>query len=179
MHHAPPPVANVARAEISGRFTSTAASPAPIVPADSSVVHRQREINHPQGTLSTVPNPAPPAQSPPAQPRLAPRAPAPSNGRRTSGVSYVPSRFDDAAEGIEGMRVGACGLLTSWPLYGLMKLLPTSWKARTDESNPQPQEADNTPQPNDVEDTTQKASKVLQEEDMMNYTAPPPYHPTK
>lgn len=77
------------------------------------------------------------------------------------------------------MQVGACGLLTIWPLDGLMKLLPTSWRTRTDEPTPQPQEADNTPQSNDVEDTTQKTSKVLQEEDMMDYTAPPPYHPTK
>ncbi|KAG8900439.1 hypothetical protein FRC00_012901 [Tulasnella sp. 408] len=177
MDHAPPPVASVARPDISGRFASTAASPVPIVPAEPSVVHHQREINHPQGTLEAVPNPARPAQSPPAQSRLARRAPGPNTGRRTSGVSYVPSRFDEATERIEDMKVGACGLFTIWPLDGFIKLLPASWRTRAEEPTPQPQEADNTPQPDDVEDTTQKPSKVLQEDDMMNYTAPPPYHP--
>ncbi|KIO16483.1 hypothetical protein M407DRAFT_21669 [Tulasnella calospora MUT 4182] len=153
MDHVSLPVTNVARADISGRSTSTAAPSAPIVPANPSVPHRQRGIQHPQDTLSAVQKPAPPIEPPTPSPSSH-RTSGPTNGHVRSGVSFVPYRFNEsaAAEKIEKMRSGASGLLD-------------------------PKEVENTPQPNDVKDTAENAYKSLQEEDMMDHKAPPPYHP--
>ncbi|KAG8926405.1 hypothetical protein FRC01_008893 [Tulasnella sp. 417] len=172
MYHVSPPVTDVTRAGTSSRATSRAPLSIQNVSADRPEPHHQRGIQHPHDTLSSVANPAPPS----APSRPSHHTPRWTNRYTTSGVSPVPSRFDSAVKGVEKMTGGAWSLLGVWPVDELMKLMPASWRPGVGDSAPQSREVENAPQPNDVEDTVDNTFKALQEEDMMDSKAPPPYY---
>ncbi|KAG8917540.1 hypothetical protein FRC01_002383 [Tulasnella sp. 417] len=176
MNHVSLPVTDVTRAGISSRATSRAPLSIRNVPADQLEFHHQRGIQHPHDTLSAVVNPAPPIEPPSTPYRSSHQTPRWTNGHTRSGVSPVPSRFDSAAEGVRKMTSGAWSLLGVWPVDGLMKLMPANWRPRVGDPAPQPGGVENAPQPNDVEDTADNTFKALQEEDMMDSKAPPPYY---